>query len=100
MAFSGGGLLLLLLVSEFSSSVDVDDDANADNGVQALEDPRRRHSILGLLSSGAVSLSAVVVDMLSLSLLELLADIAAVDTSSNMCSLDPVEPTSITCNIL
>mmetsp|Transcript_34009 Transcript_34009/g.61105 ORF Transcript_34009/g.61105 Transcript_34009/m.61105 type:complete len:116 (+) Transcript_34009:1549-1896(+) len=70
-------------------------DANAESAVQALEDPRRRHSTRGqsLLNSDFHKLFIPLsVEQLSS---ELLADNLVV-TNSKMCNLDPVDPASIT----
>ena len=80
--------LLMLSSSEES-------DANAESAVQALEDPRRRHSTRGqsLLNSDFHKLFIPLsVEQLSS---ELLADNLVV-TNSKMCNLDPVDPASIT----
>jgi hypothetical protein len=72
-----------------SSSKEGGGGANAESGVQALDDPRRRHSIRWASLLFIVSKSAE--EEISMELV--------VVTSSKMCSLDPVEPASITCHV-
>ena len=66
--------------------------ANAESGVQALEDPRRRHSGRRVSLLSFVSLSAY--EVISLEWSKVLA--LVVVSSSKICNLDPVDPASIT----